>query len=57
MYVKFFTQKRPSTVVLGALVLSLSTAAVGLGLSDLTDKDANAGLKSAMENLVHLMDF
>jgi hypothetical protein len=49
MHVKFFAQTRPLLVAAGALVLSLSMAAAGLGLSDLTDKDANAGLKSAME--------
>lgn len=36
-------------VFLGAVALMLTTAAFGLGLSDLTEKDTSAGLKGAME--------
>ncbi len=35
--------------VIGAAVLLCSSAALALSLADLTEKDANAGLKSAME--------
>ena len=35
--------------VIGAAVLLYSSAALALSLADLTEKDANAGLKSAME--------
>ena len=42
-------KKITPTMLLGVFVLTCSTAALGLELNDLTDKDTSAGLKGAME--------
>ena len=45
-----FNRKQPAIAVgLGTVVVFFASAVMALGLSDLTYKDANAGLKSAME--------
>lgn len=49
MYFKINRTRPAMAAALGTIVVFFAGAAMAIGLGDLTDKDANAGLKSAME--------